>query len=241
MLPRSKLDYVKQLSRNGWNKCYGDRWTDNMHSEIVETVKRFAYADGNNHPTVLEIGTGSGSDIIHLYETMGMEVCGLDYAPNALRLIHERSPDMQLCEADARHLPFPDESFDIVFSQGLVEHYLDDKLDQLMREQIRVAERYVIIDVPNFWALYYTLKKHLLIAFDHGWDFGWETEYTEHELEQLGSRYGLTPICSYSWGYDGLTRRINKLLHFFRLGLEILEEDYGKYFQMSIGVVFQKS
>ena len=53
-------------------------------------------------------------------------------------------------EADAFHLDFPDNNFDIAFSQGFFEHFSDFDINLLLKEQLRVAKK-VIFSVPTFY------------------------------------------------------------------------------------------
>jgi SAM-dependent methyltransferase len=48
---------------------------------------------------------------------------------------------------DALSVPYPDQSWDVVISQGLVEHYEDDWIRKFVAEQTRVA-RWLYLDIP---------------------------------------------------------------------------------------------
>jgi Methyltransferase domain len=65
---------------------------------------------------------------------------------------------------DARHLPFKEDSFDLVFSNSLIEHlYTFDQQQRFADECRRVAARYYI-QVPN---QHFFLEPHLLTPFIH--------------------------------------------------------------------------
>ena len=53
-------------------------------------------------------------------------------------------------KADAMHLPFKDNSFDIVYSSHTIEHLSDPV--QFLREAIRVAKRKVVVKCPHRYA-----------------------------------------------------------------------------------------
>lgn len=57
-----------------------------------------------------------------------------------------------LCQGSLEHLPFPDDTFDLVINEGVVEHWLDDR-ERLMvlREMVRVTRPggVVAVLVPN--------------------------------------------------------------------------------------------
>jgi len=159
---------------------------------------------------VLEVGAGTGRDSVDL-AARGAEVWTLDYSEHALRIMREASDgtrvgggvgaphatsalrsegeptspsrQIRIVSGDARALPFRDESFDVVFHQGLLEHFHDPL--SVLRENHRVLRRggHVLVDVPQRYH-YYTLMKHALMALDK-WFAGWETEFSAGELSAL--------------------------------------------------------
>lgn len=87
---------------------------------------------------ILEAGCGTGQWVQFL-ETLGHEVVGIDYAASGLEVGRAHNPNLNLVQADFRHLPFEDESFDYVVSFGAVEHDIEGPQDAL-REFHRVLK-----------------------------------------------------------------------------------------------------
>ncbi|MDZ7859641.1 MAG: class I SAM-dependent methyltransferase [Candidatus Krumholzibacteriota bacterium] len=146
---------------------------------------------------ILEVGAGSGRDGI-LFSRMGARVVSLDYSKSALGLVKSQlssGDSVDLCCGDAFSLPFKDETFDLVFHQGLLEHFRNP--DDMIKEHKRVIKKggYLLVDVPQRYH-YYTVGKHLLISLGK-WFAGWETEYSVKELERMLERQGLTVVKSY--------------------------------------------
>jgi ubiquinone/menaquinone biosynthesis C-methylase UbiE len=77
---------------------------------------------------VLDVGCGNGYVLSH-YARHGAEVYGIDITPTAVRLCQQRFAYRSLTghfqEADAEHLPFPDNEFDCVCSMGVLHHVPD--------------------------------------------------------------------------------------------------------------------
>jgi ubiquinone/menaquinone biosynthesis C-methylase UbiE len=78
---------------------------------------------------VLEVGVGAGTDFIQ-WARSGAKAHGVDLTPEAIEHTTQRLQTYGLtCEslrvADAEHLPFPDESFDLVYSYGVIHHTPD--------------------------------------------------------------------------------------------------------------------
>ncbi len=158
---------------------------------------------------VLEIGAGSGRDSLVLVRA-GAAGFVLDYSPASLEHIRRQARQqglrIHLIRADALRMPLRDGSFDVVFHQGLLEHFRDPM--PLLRESARVASPrgLLAVDVPQTFH-YYTLAKKLLIALDR-WFAGWETQFTPAQLERLVAATGLRLRRTYGdWMVPGLWYR----------------------------------
>lgn len=162
---------------------------------------------------VLEVGAGSGRDSATLAER-GATAIMLDYSMASLlvsRDVAQRAGVTPLLvRADALRMPFRDGTFDVVFHQGLLEHFRDPK--PLLRENVRVLkpDAILLVDVPQRFHLY-TVLKHALIAVGK-WFAGWETEFTIGELERLMRGAGVRIVRRYGgWMIPGLLYRSTRL------------------------------
>jgi SAM-dependent methyltransferase len=164
---------------------------------------------------VLEVGAGTGRDADRL-AALGASCFALDYSEESLSLMSKslRNPVRIVC-GDALSLPFASDSFDVVFHQGLLEHFR--RPGELLDENLRVLKRggILLVDVPQRYH-YYTLLKHVLIAVGK-WFAGWETEFSVRELRRLVEARGMTVISIYGhnqsppiW-YRGLRRILLKV------------------------------
>ncbi len=160
--------------------------------------------------TVLEVGAGSGRDTLGLVRA-GASGVVLDYSPAALELVRRQAREqglaVHLVRADALRMPFRDASLDVVFHQGLLEHFRDPL--PLLHENARVTKRggRVVVDVPQTFHLY-TLMKRILIALNL-WFAGWETQFTPNGLERRVRECGLTVRRTYGdWMVPGLAYRV---------------------------------
>jgi SAM-dependent methyltransferase len=134
----------------------------------------------------LEVGAGSGRDSLEIARR-GACVVLIDYVMESFEVVRSLARNAQLevhcvcCDACA--LPFRDGAFDLVFHQGLMEHFRDPL--PLLRENHRVTRPggHCLIDVPQRFHPY-TVAKHVLIALNL-WFAGWETEFSPGELGRL--------------------------------------------------------
>ncbi|MFH0905263.1 MAG: class I SAM-dependent methyltransferase [bacterium] len=102
---------------------------------------------------ILEVGTGSGAMSI-FFSWLGLDVTGIDVDPQVIDKAKQESARLngraQFAAADAFQLPYPDNSFELIFHQGVLEHFSDDDIHRMLTEQLRVAPR-VVFSVPNQW------------------------------------------------------------------------------------------
>ena len=78
---------------------------------------------------VLEIGVGMGADHLEWAKATPRSLTGVDLTERAIRFTADRLSlyglHSDLGVADAENLPFPDQSFDIVYSYGVLHHSPD--------------------------------------------------------------------------------------------------------------------
>lgn len=85
-------------------------------------------------------------------------ISALNLLPEHIQYIREHYPDIDARVGDARHLPWPDKFFDIVWSNAVIEHVgrLEDQRE-MAREIMRVAKQW-FVTTPNRW---YPFEFHL--------------------------------------------------------------------------------
>jgi SAM-dependent methyltransferase len=77
---------------------------------------------------VLDLGSGAGTDSLIAAQMVGSEgrVTGIDMTPQMLAKARTAAGELgvtnvEFVEAEAERLPFPDESFDVVISNGVID------------------------------------------------------------------------------------------------------------------------
>ncbi len=100
---------------------------------------------------ILEVGSGTGSMSTFL-SYLGYEVTSLDNDSKVLlkakNLAKKLNGKVKFTLNDAFNIPFGDNYFDVVFHQGLLEHFSDANIYKLLDEQLRVG-KIVVLSVPN--------------------------------------------------------------------------------------------
>jgi SAM-dependent methyltransferase len=92
----------------------------------IRDFARFGEGSGQD---VLEIGVGMGADHLEWARSGPRRLAGIDLTPRALTWTAQRLDayglKSDLLEGDAENLPFPDGSFSIVYSWGVLHHSPD--------------------------------------------------------------------------------------------------------------------
>lgn len=92
---------------------------------------------------ILDVGCGAGALWHRLPEEA--QPVGVDITHIMLRTAHQHMPRTPVFQADSGHLPFADDSFDVVTIRHLLEHLPDSLMQPTISEAIRVAQNGVII------------------------------------------------------------------------------------------------
>jgi len=130
-------DFVEQLTEDyeAFFDAY-DRFRYSLEGHIPGILDDFDF-EGKE---VLEIGLGQGADSEQLVRR-GASWCGIDITRQSVARVRARFhlrglPCRGIVQGSAVSLPFPDQSFDVVFSHGVLHHI--PEIDQAQREIARV-------------------------------------------------------------------------------------------------------
>lgn len=135
-----------------WSEYYPEVESVNRYLGNLFTHREFLDEIVKLHPKrVLEVGAGPAGMSV-LLSQLGIEVVSLDNDPAVLKVAEATRQRFggrnELKFGDAFQLPFADNSFDLVFHQGLLEHFSNEDVHRLLDEQLRVAP-VVLASMPN--------------------------------------------------------------------------------------------
>jgi len=176
---------------------WGDIWDSLEETEIKETTYMFDYykeflGSDFKGKKILEIGCGTGVNSI-LMASLGARVSVIDYSEEALEVVKKMSEglDIELVHMDMFKSDIENE-FDIVHSEGVVEHYLVPQRQEILDIHTRAAKRKgkVLIIVPNAKCIPYRIGKRIA-EITGTWIYGNEYPYTERELIYRMEKSGL--------------------------------------------------
>jgi len=198
---------TKEAVREFWNaEPCGTRYLEQQEDfeahrrarYALETyISDFAQFHKSRGLRVLEVGVGMGADYLEWLKA-GAQAVGVDFSAASIEQARRRceqagfKPDLQV--ADAEQLPFPDNSFDVVYSYGVMHHSPDT--EECMRQAWRVLRpggqaRIMVYQHPSITGLMIWLRYGLLngkslrqAVFDHLESPGTKT-YTKAEALTL--------------------------------------------------------
>ncbi|MQA88826.1 MAG: methyltransferase domain-containing protein [Gemmatimonas sp.] len=149
---RDRFVEARRVSGTDWTKFRVERISaatflkrNLIHTDLLTAAVRRAKG------SLLEVGVGSGAQSALVSRLVPCTIA-LDNDP---RIITAARPNLErfgngvhLVRGDAFALPFADGSFGVAISQGLMEHFDDARIQNLLREQLRVCNS-VVFSVPS--------------------------------------------------------------------------------------------
>lgn len=262
---------------NFWAKWFSQA-EENLQVEIENRTSNIKFKKFNDllgkyvssinkkRARVLEVGCGTAINSYMLAVDEKNECYAMDISEQSIesaRKIGKHFPqNINLFIGDAQNIYYPDGFFDIIFSQGVMEHFKD--YDRFLKEQIRLISDYgyILISVPQKFNPY-TIYKHIRIRKGI-WEWGWETEYSLPDFKKMARIYDLELLEAIGYGYafqrdyglsyirdlSGKCRRRVPLVRKFNFLTKAtetydsiwmaIEEKLGAYFLVDIAVVLKK-
>jgi len=225
-----------------WEKV----WTKNLitsdyslkYLEFMQDIEKDLAAGSK----VIEAGCGTGQTLALLSERH--ETHGLDISWAALKLTRNSCNNSVL--GSIFTIPFKDNSFDLVYNSGVIEHFTDPENVVAIKEMARITKPSgkVIIIVPNTLCLWYKVGKFVAVMTKN-FEFGYEEDYSPRSIENATRRAGL--IIEKTFGLQVLPplatndREVLPLTLRKRIGL--IEQAFPKkqYYAYTVGVIARKS
>ena len=138
-------DFFDGDRRHGYG---GFNYHPRFWQPVIPTLQTHFGLDGDS--SLLDVGCAKGFMLHDLAELIpGIKVAGVDVSSYAVEhAIGNMRPFVQL--ADARELPFPDKSFDVVISINTVHNLERADLAQALREIERVARKGSFVTVDAY-------------------------------------------------------------------------------------------
>lgn len=203
------LDYSKSISVNHIVNSYNN--PTSFQSEFNVVLKNVI--DENNFNSAIEIGCEAGISLMLLNKQL-IKSSFLDYDHTILEKVVQTCTALNfkgtdsICEDMFSMNSINDESYDLAYNSGVIEHYTKEVRTQAIKSYSRITKKggYVIVAFPNHHTLPYRLS--YLIGSSLGkkvWP--WPKEYKFYSLEDEMKASGLVYISRTTMDRDTLFKQ----------------------------------
>jgi SAM-dependent methyltransferase len=185
--------------------------------ELEPFIPGFAEFNRWRGKKVLEVGVGLGTDFVQFVRA-GAQATGLDLTEAAVDSVRRRLEldglQAELLVADAERLPFPDHTYDLVYSWGVLHHTPDTRraLDEVRRVIQPGGEARIMLYSRRSWVAFGLWARYALLRL-RPWDSlvdvvatHMESDgtkaYTGQELRELFSGFSSVEIRKFVTPYD---------------------------------------
>jgi len=177
------MEELKQKVHDYWNsRCCGTGLTEKpkYSKEYFDEIEAYRYSvepmifsfaqfTRFHGKKVIEVGVGAGTDFVQ-WVRAGAKAYGIDltsesveHVKNRLNVYGLKAQDVQV--ADCEHIPFPDNTFDLVYSWGVIHHTPDTK--KALGEIVRICKpggicKIMVYNRHSIAAYYYWVRRALL-------------------------------------------------------------------------------
>lgn len=129
-------------------RSIGEFFMDNAHKIVFGMIEKTSL----NNPRIVDIGCGTGTTLLKIRKKGYQNAIGIDHSVSSIDICRKAGfvENKDVFLEDAFNTGFRPGSFDIVFSEGLLEHFID--FDSLVKEMCRISRRYVLLIQPNHFS-----------------------------------------------------------------------------------------
>jgi pseudaminic acid biosynthesis-associated methylase len=145
-----------------------------LRSEINENFLRDIARDAS----FLEVGCNTGNQLLLLQQMGYSNLSGIELQPYALEIARQRLPGISLKPGSALDLPHEDESFDVVFTSGVLIHIAPDDLPRVLDEIYRCTKAYI-------WGMEYYAPEVAEVSYRNHSGLLWKMDYARRYLERF--------------------------------------------------------
>ncbi|WNC14460.1 class I SAM-dependent methyltransferase [Brevibacillus brevis] len=201
---------MSQVSRDGGKEIWDEMWA--KENEIDENVFFKCVVDAvienMNVPIqgakILEAGAGTGTSSFQLAK-LGATVTLVDYSENSIqkmkRMFDRHDIPAKFYCNDIRSMDIENDTYDVVFNSGVLEHFSFEDQVLILRELKRICKpggRVITLN-PNAKSLLYRCWKWILESSNR-WPYGYEQPVIT--LKNQFEEVGLAFLSEYSVGFD---------------------------------------
>ena len=120
--------------------------------------------------SILEVGANVGLQLMFLKQQGFKDLLGVDINEAAVREAKNISPEVDVIRGSGFDLPFKDDSFDLVYTSGVLIHISPKDVGEILHEIYRVSRRYI-------WGFEYYAPTYTEVKYRGDSDLLWKTDF----------------------------------------------------------------
>lgn len=185
-------DYTDRNSRqlDEWNAFYQATWGQTrlaMNEAFVGQFEREA--------RILEVGCNTGMQLRGLQEAGFTNLYGVELQPYAVEKAKQYTQHISIIQGSGFDLPFKDNFFNVVVTNGVLIHIAPADLPRIMAEIVRCSRRYI-------WGFEYFAPALTAVPYRGNEGFLWKADYAQLFLAQFPGQLRLVQQELYSYVTD---------------------------------------
>ena len=161
------LGILKNIADNRNTQSLSHRFRQRRFRIFLEMVRSLP-----KPISILDIG-----GTLAFWEAMGFAEEGVSITLLNLEVQQQMKPGFMSIAGDATALDFDDQSFDIVFSNSVIEHLYTFEQQQKMATEVQRVGKTYFIQTPNYW---FPIEPHWVFPFFQYLPFNWRVWLTQH-------------------------------------------------------------
>ncbi|ABG60012.1 pseudaminic acid biosynthesis-associated methylase [Cytophaga hutchinsonii] len=162
-------EYTDRNSRESaeWDKFYIENWGISK----VEMNDRFLNALPKD-ASILEVGCNTGMQLAGLQRSGFKHIYGVELQEYAVEKAKAYTKNINVIQGSGFDIPFKDNFFDVVCTNGVLIHISPDNLPTMMREMVRCSKKYI-------WGWEYYAEETTTINYRGNTDYLWKADYAD--------------------------------------------------------------
>jgi pseudaminic acid biosynthesis-associated methylase len=128
--------------------------------------------------SILEVGCNLGNQLLVLQEMGFTNLHGIEIQTEIVKQAQTRLPSVNVVEGSALRIPYPDASFDLVFTSGVLIHIAPQDLPTALSEIHRCSRTWT-------WGLEYYAPQMTEILYRGHQDLMWKADYAQLFLQKF--------------------------------------------------------
>lgn len=197
----------KAIWEKNWNNQINIDSTRIINSRFTQEAYNcfYNFIDKRKDKIILEAGCGTGRFCCLVAKDFpNAQVIGIDISRNSLKIANSLKEYLKISNVSFKignlfQLPYSDSYFDVVFNEGVIEHYkFENKPNYIdaLKEMVRITKKggKIILAVPNWYNLPHTYYKWTLNKLGKNFKYGYEKSFKPYEIRKIFYFLGLKEV-----------------------------------------------